>query len=159
MKANCVHCNGESHIKIGNGLGLEYNVCGRCPGSLGIGKMKAKRKPETSYGTIEYLKLSLFFIMPCLLTLYALGVFMWIVPPKYQAQDVLFTVEIEIVEGSDNLYYSRCLQGCDEFYNVANIDELYIGLPTDWQAMNHYKRLESAYLGLVFVPIPPPESP
>lgn len=120
-------------------------------------KRKNKPKPKTSYGEIHansplgIILLSSIFLFCLILMISRL--------PKMQAQDVLFTTRIEIVQGNDGLFYSQCLQGCDEFYNIAPIDLLYRGQPTDWQAMNHYKQLESAFLGLIYVPLPTPEVP
>jgi hypothetical protein len=74
-----------------------------------------------------------------------------------KAQDVvLYRTEFQTVQGNDGLWYIQCLAGCDEFYNIAPIDVLYTPQPTDWQAMNEFKRLEASYLGLGYAPLPAP---
>lgn len=77
-----------------------------------------------------------------------------------QAQnEVTFETTFKTVQGENGLWYIQCLEGCGEFYDVAPIDILYSPQPTDWQAMNEFKRLEADYLGLVYVPLPPPMNP
>ena len=63
-----------------------------------------------------------------------------------------------IDQGTDDLYYMRCLVGCEYFYELAAINDLYQPFPNTWEAYNYFLAVRAAYEGRTYVPLPPPQS-
>lgn len=60
--------------------------------------------------------------------------------------------------GTDGNYYMRCVVGCEYFYLLASINDLYQPFPSTWQAYNYFLQVRAAYEGVSYVPLPPPMS-
>lgn len=90
------------------------------------------------------------------LSIALLAIMIFTAQPLYaDTVEVLRVTTVTFVQYEDGLHYAQCVVGCEGFYLIAPPEILYRGFANQYDAIEHYLRLNAIYSGTTFVPLPP----